>query len=66
MFQMIEIRPHNHASELISLSDAYLERNECENNLPPGTTYRLGMVELDMCPKRLQSGQMSFRIDPLQ
>lgn len=38
---MIEIRSHNHASELISLSGAYLERNECENNLPIGLAYRL-------------------------
>ena len=50
-YQMIEIRTHNHASELISLSGAYLEQNECENNLPPSITYKLGMVELDMCPK---------------
>ncbi len=40
-YQMIEIRSHNHASELISLSGAYLERNECENNLPIGLAYRL-------------------------
>ncbi len=38
---MIEIRFHNHASELISLSDAYLEQNESENNLPLGLAYRL-------------------------
>ena len=37
----IEIRFHNHASELISLSGAYLEQNECENNLPIGLAYRL-------------------------
>ena len=29
---MIEIQFHNHASELISLSGAYLEQNESENN----------------------------------
>ncbi len=38
---MIEIIPHTHASELISLSGAYLEQNECENNLPIGLAYRL-------------------------
>ena len=38
---MIEIISHNHASELISLSSAYLERNESENNLPIGLAYRL-------------------------
>ena len=37
----IEIRSHNHASELISLSGPYLEQNECENNLPIGLAYRL-------------------------
>ena len=37
----IEIRFHNHASELISLSGPYLEQNECENNLPIGLAYRL-------------------------
>ena len=31
---MIEIRSHSHASELISLSGAYLEQNESENNRP--------------------------------
>ena len=41
MSHMIEIRSHNQASELISLSGAYLERNECENNLPIGLAYRL-------------------------
>ena len=29
---MIEIISHNHASELVSLSGAYLEQNESENN----------------------------------
>lgn len=38
---MIEIRYHNNASELISLSGAYLEQNESENNLPIGLAYRL-------------------------
>lgn len=38
---MIEIISHNHASELISLSGAYLEQNEGENNLPIGLAYRL-------------------------
>ncbi|MCY3722904.1 MAG: hypothetical protein OXG97_11850 [Candidatus Poribacteria bacterium] len=38
---MIEIQSHNHASELISLSGAYLEQNESENNLPIGLAYRL-------------------------
>ena len=38
---MIEIIPHNHASELISLSGAYLEQNESENNRPLGYAYRL-------------------------
>ena len=38
---MIEIRSHNHASELISLSGTYLERHESENNLPIGLVYRL-------------------------
>ena len=38
---MIEIIPHNHASELISLSENYLEQNESENNLPIGLAYRL-------------------------
>ncbi len=38
---MIEIIPHTHASELISLSGPYLEQNECENNLPIGLAYRL-------------------------
>lgn len=38
---MIEIISHNNASELISLSGAYLERNESENNLPIGLAYRL-------------------------
>ena len=38
---MIEIQSHNHASELISLSEAYLEQNESENNLPIGLAYRL-------------------------
>ncbi|MDE0316781.1 MAG: GNAT family N-acetyltransferase [Candidatus Poribacteria bacterium] len=38
---MIEIISHNNASELISLSGAYLEQNESENNLPIGLAYRL-------------------------
>ena len=38
---MIEIISHNHASELISLSETYLEQNESENNLPIGLAYRL-------------------------
>ncbi len=38
---MIEIQSHDHASELISLSEAYLEQNESENNLPIGLAYRL-------------------------
>ena len=38
---MVEIRSHNHASELISLSGTYLERHESENNLPIGLVYRL-------------------------
>ena len=38
---MIEIISHNHANELISLSGAYLEQNESENNLPLGLAYRL-------------------------
>ena len=37
----IEIRSHNHASELISLSGTYLEQNESENNLPIGLAYKL-------------------------
>ncbi|MDE0011118.1 MAG: GNAT family N-acetyltransferase [Candidatus Poribacteria bacterium] len=38
---MVEIRSHSQAGELISLSGAYLEQNECENNLPIGLVYRL-------------------------
>ena len=38
---MIEIISHTHASELISLSGAYLEQNESENNRPLGYAYRL-------------------------
>lgn len=38
---MVEIITHTHANELISLSGAYLEQNECENNLPIGLAYRL-------------------------
>ena len=38
---MIDIISHNHANELISLSGAYLEQNESENNLPIGLAYRL-------------------------
>ena len=38
---MMKIISHNHARELISLSGAYLERHESENNLPIGLAYRL-------------------------
>ena len=38
---MVEIRSHNHASELISLSGNYLEQHESENNLPIGLVYKL-------------------------
>ena len=38
---MIEIISHTHASELISLSGAYLEQNESENNRSLGYAYRL-------------------------
>ncbi len=38
---MIKIISHNHASELISLSGAYLEQDESENNRPLGYAYRL-------------------------
>ena len=38
---MVEIRSHNHASELISLAGAYLEQHESENNLPIGLVYKL-------------------------
>lgn len=38
---MIEIISHNHASELISLSGAYLEQNESENNWPIYLVYGL-------------------------
>ena len=38
---MVEIQSHNDASELISLSGAYLELNESENNLPIGVAYTL-------------------------
>ena len=38
---MIEIISHNHASELISLSGAYLEQNESENNRVLGLAYKL-------------------------
>ena len=37
---MIDIITHSHASELISLSGAYLEQNESENNYPLGLAYR--------------------------
>ena len=37
----IEIRSHNHASALISLSGTYLEQHESENNLPIGLAYKL-------------------------
>ena len=33
---MVKIQSHNDANELISLSGAYLELNESENNLPIG------------------------------
>jgi hypothetical protein len=38
---MVEIISHNHASELISLSGAYLEQNESENNRVLGLAYKL-------------------------
>ena len=38
---MIEIQSHNDANELISLSGAYLELHESENNLPIGLAHRL-------------------------
>ena len=38
---MVEIRSHNHASELISLSGTYLEQHESENNRPLGHAYKL-------------------------
>ncbi|RKU11360.1 hypothetical protein C6502_08280 [Candidatus Poribacteria bacterium] len=38
---MVEIQSHDDANELISLSGAYLELNESENNLPIGLAYRL-------------------------
>jgi predicted GNAT family acetyltransferase len=38
---MVKIQSHNDANELISLSGAYLELNESENNLPIGLAYRL-------------------------
>ena len=38
---MIEITTHDHANELISLSGAYLEQDESENNRPLGYAYRL-------------------------
>ena len=38
---MVEIRSHNDANELISLSGTYLELNESENNLPIGLAYSL-------------------------
>ena len=38
---MIEIISHTHARELISLSGAYLEQNESENNRPLGYAHRL-------------------------
>ena len=38
---MIEILSHEDASELISLSGAYLELHESENNLPIGVVYTL-------------------------
>ena len=61
---MIEIRPHNHASELISLSGPYLEQNECENNLPIGLAYRLAedpyyyTSELPVLLSILEQGQV--------
>ncbi len=38
---MVEIQSHNDANELISLSGAYLELNESENNLPIGVAHTL-------------------------
>lgn len=38
---MIEITTHDHPNELISLSGAYLEQSESENNRPLGYAYRL-------------------------
>ena len=38
---MVEILSHDDASELISLSGAYLELNESENSLPIGLAYTL-------------------------
>lgn len=38
---MVKIQSHDDANELISLSGAYLELNEGENNLPIGLAYRL-------------------------
>ena len=38
---MVEIQSHNNANELISLSGAYLELNESENNLPIGVAHTL-------------------------
>ena len=38
---MVEIQFHNDANALISLSGAYLELNESENNLPIGAAYAL-------------------------
>ena len=44
---MIEIITHNQASELISLSGAYLEQNESENNLALGFAYKLAEASHD-------------------
>ena len=61
---MIEIRSHPHASELISLSGTYLERNESENNLPIGLAYRLAedpyyyTSELPVLLSILEQGQV--------
>ena len=38
---MVKIQSHNDANELISLSGAYLELNESENNLPIGVAHTL-------------------------
>ena len=38
---MVKIQSHNNANDLISLSGAYLELNESENNLPIGVAHTL-------------------------
>ena len=61
---MVEIRSHPHASELISLSGAYLEQKESENNLPIGLAYRLAedpyyyTAELPILLTILEQGQV--------